>query len=137
MERPRMRLAGAVLGSGDPVAHAQFYARLLGWSVTDQEVAGTAAVAGEVDGWAMVRPASREQKLEFQYEPGYTPPVWPPVAGAQRMLVHLDIGVPDVDAAVAWAQECGAHLADHQPQEAVRVMVDPAGHLFCLFPERG
>ena len=44
----------------------------------------------------------------------------------------MDIAVNDLDAAVAWAIEAGATLADYQPQERVRVMPDPAGHPFCL-----
>ena len=34
-----------------------------------------------------------------------------------------------------WAIAAGAILADVQPQEHVRVMLDPAGHPFCLFAE--
>jgi hypothetical protein len=37
---------------------------------------------------------------------------------------------------VAWAIEVGATLAENQPQEHVRVMLDPAGHPFCLFPSQ-
>jgi hypothetical protein len=47
--------------------------------------------------------------------------------------VHLDIRVGDLEPAVAWATEAGAVLAGYQPQEDVRVMLDPAGHPFCLF----
>ena len=50
------------------------------------------------------------------------------------MMVHLDIATDDLDAAVAHALECGATLADHQPQDGVRVMLDPDGHPLCLFP---
>jgi hypothetical protein len=35
---------------------------------------------------------------------------------------------------VAWAVEAGAMLAGYQPQENVRVLLDPAGCPFCLFP---
>jgi hypothetical protein len=49
------------------------------------------------------------------------------------MMIHMDIGVPDPEAGVAWALECGATVAGHQPQDDVRVMLDPAGHPFCLF----
>jgi hypothetical protein len=49
------------------------------------------------------------------------------------MMVHLDIKVDDLDQAVAWATEAGATLADFQPQNHVRVCLDPAGHPFCLF----
>jgi hypothetical protein len=51
-----------------------------------------------------------------------------PVAGEQQMMMHLDIGVEDLDA--------GAVLAAHRPQDDVRVMLDPEGHPFCLFPDR-
>ena len=49
------------------------------------------------------------------------------------MQAHLDIGVSDLDAGVARAQALGASLAEHQPQDDVRVLIDPAGHPFCLF----
>jgi hypothetical protein len=49
------------------------------------------------------------------------------------MMIHLDIEADDLDDAVAWAIEAGATLAEHQPQEGVRVLLDPAGHPFCLF----
>lgn len=48
------------------------------------------------------------------------------------MAMHLDIGVDDLDAAVAWAVEAGASLAEVQPQQHVRVMLHPHGHPFCL-----
>jgi catechol 2,3-dioxygenase-like lactoylglutathione lyase family enzyme len=48
-------------------------------------------------------------------------------------MMHLEIRVDDLDAAVAHAVAQGATLADFQPQEYVRVCLDPAGHPFCLF----
>jgi hypothetical protein len=48
-------------------------------------------------------------------------------------MEHLDIKVDDLGAATTWAIECGARLADFQPQDLVRVLYDPAGHPFCLF----
>lgn len=49
------------------------------------------------------------------------------------MQLHLDLEVADVEAAVAWGLHCGAELAEHQPQDDVRVMLDPAGHPFCYY----
>jgi hypothetical protein len=49
------------------------------------------------------------------------------------MMLHLDLQVDDLDAAGAHALACGATLASHQPQDDVRVYLDPAGHPFCLF----
>jgi catechol 2,3-dioxygenase-like lactoylglutathione lyase family enzyme len=63
----------------------------------------------------------------------YEPPVWPPVAGTQGMQMHIEVEVDDLAAAVEHAVELGATVADHQPQDDVRVMLDPAGHPFCLY----
>lgn len=82
----------------------------------------------------MLRPAAGDTGLSFQYEPDHVSPSWPSVPGDQQMQVHLDIAVEDLDAGVAWARELGAVLAGHQPQQHVRVMLDPDGHPFCLFP---
>jgi hypothetical protein len=48
-------------------------------------------------------------------------------------MAHVDIAVGDLEGAVARALEVGARLASYQPQADVRVMLDPAGHPFCLF----
>lgn len=133
--RPRMHVTSAVLGTGDPVALAAFYERLLGWTI----VASDPPRPGfpEKDGWAMLKPPPDHEgllALAVQYEPDYLAPVWPPAAGRQAMMMHLDIAVDDLDAAVAWSVEAGATLAEHQPQDQVRVLLDPAGHPFCLFP---
>lgn len=118
-----MRLGATVLGAPDPQALGAFYARLLGWTVETNE-----------PGWVRVRPPSGPTGLSFQAESEYVEPVWPPVAGKQQMMSHLDIAVEDLEASVAWALAAGARLADFQPQADVRVMLDPAGHPFCLFP---
>jgi catechol 2,3-dioxygenase-like lactoylglutathione lyase family enzyme len=122
MQRPRTRLSATVLGAPDPRALGAFYARLLGWTVVTNE-----------SGWVRVRPPSGETGLSFQAESDYVKPVWPPRPGEQQMMSHLDIGVDDLEAGVAWAIAGGATLAEFQPQEHVRVMLDPAGHPFCLF----
>jgi hypothetical protein len=49
------------------------------------------------------------------------------------MMMHLDFEVDDLDAAVAHAVELGAEEAAFQPQNNVRVLLDPAGHPFCLY----
>jgi len=82
------------------------------------------------------KPPQDSVYLVFQAAPGYVPPVWPPVPGAQRPMMHLemhlDIQVTDLEGAVADAAGLGARVADAQPQDHVRVMRDPAGHVFCL-----
>ena len=49
------------------------------------------------------------------------------------MMMHLEIKVDDLEASVAHAVAQGATLAGFQPQEDVRVCLDPAGHPFCLY----
>ncbi len=123
MTQPRMRISATVLGTPDPPTLGAFYARLLGWAVVENH-----------PGWVRVKPSDGGTGLSFQEEKDYIPPVWPPKPGAQQMMTHLDIAVEDLEVAVAWALEAGATLADFQPQAHVRVLLDPAGHPFCLFP---
>jgi len=75
-------------------------------------------------------------KIEFQGLRDYESPVSPSVRDQQQMMMHLDIAVEDVEAAATWAVELGATLADHQPRPGNRVMLDQAGHPFCVFPGR-
>ena len=131
MDRPVMVPSGPTLDAADPIALAEFYERLLGWPIARRE--GPHPGNPPNDGWAMLRSPVPGQKLEVQWDPHYRPPVWPSVPGEQQMMVHIDIGVADLDTGVAWAIEQGARLADHQPQDDVRVMLDPEGHPFCLF----
>jgi hypothetical protein len=52
-------------------------------------------------------------------------------------MMHFDFQVDDLDSAVAEAVALGATLAAYQPQENVRVLLDPAGHPFCLCRDDG
>lgn len=135
MERPELRLVGPVLDSPRPLELARFYERLLGWEIVRSE--GPRPDGPPDDGWALLRSRDGSQKIEVQYEPHYVAPTWPPVDGGQLMMMHLDFGVPDLDDGVRWALEAGATEAVHQPQPDVRVMLDPHGHPFCLFPLAG
>ena len=47
--------------------------------------------------------------------------------------VPHDVGYCLRPAAVEWAVTRGAILANEQPQESVRDLLDPDGHSFCLF----
>ena len=116
---------GTVLDAPDGLALAEFYARLLGWQLFPDPPGGAAVAPSKDAGY----------NLAFQTEPLYQRPVWPVVEGQPQMMMHLDIQVDDLDEAVAYAVECGAELAEHQPQRDVRVLLDPAGHPFCLYTD--
>ena len=119
-------LSATVLGTPDPRALAAFYRDLLGWEI----------VADRPE-WVVLRPPGGGTGLSFQIEDDHVPPVWPPRPGEQQMMMHLDIRVADLGAAAARVESRGARLADHQPQDDVRVYLDPAGHPFCLFQPSG
>jgi len=128
-----MRIAGPVLDTDDPIGLARFYERLLGWEIVALEGARDGYPAE--DGWAKLRSPAADLKIEIQFEQHYQRPTWPPAAGEQQMMMHLDIGVADLDEGVAWAVAAGATIAAHQPQPDVRIMLDPAGHPFCVFAD--
>lgn len=126
-----MRFAGITIDAADPLALADFYERLLGWPVI--RIEGPRAGKPPTDGWAILRSLDSQHKIEVQWEPNYQPPAWPSEPDAQLMMMHFDLGVTDLDAAVRWAVDCGATVAGVQPQDGVRVLIDPEGHPFCFF----
>ena len=126
-----MRVSGPTLDAADPLALADFYSRLLGWPIVRREDPPDGGLPA--DGWAMLREPEGRMKLEVQGEHHYERPTWPGSAGEQLMMMHLDVGVADLAEGVGWAEAQGATLAEHQPQDDVRVMLDPEGHPFCLF----
>ena len=126
-DRPfRSRLRGPVLDCRDAIELAEFYAALLGWEITQRTDPGVP------HGWALVESPDKKHKVELQGLADYQRPVWPNTAGEQQQMIHLDIAV-DNPAAIDWCVAHGATIADHQPNPNVKVMLDPAGHPFCLF----
>ena len=123
---PRLTVTGTNIDAPDANALADFYRRLLGWTTREEE-----------PGWVVIQPGSSDQAhggtLNFQTESHYVRPVWPAGPGDQQMMMHLEIKVDDLEASVAHAVAQGATLAEFQPQEDVRVCLDPAGHPFCLY----
>jgi catechol 2,3-dioxygenase-like lactoylglutathione lyase family enzyme len=133
--RPAMAVTSVTIGAPAPRDLAAFYAQLLGWPVTASEPARPGMP--REDGWAQIQPPAGQEgpTLNFEYEAKFTRPVWPAADGGQNATQHLDIAVGDLDETVRWALAAGAILADVQPQQDVRVMLDPAGHPFCLFED--
>lgn len=87
---------GPAVEAPGPGLRARFYAQLLDWPVVHGET-GTTVLA------ALPGPSF----LVSQQATDYWPPVWPPVEGQQRPMVHLDFQVGDLDTAVADAWRWG------------------------------
>ena len=108
-----------------PYELAKFYAALLQWEIPFYN-----------DEWACVGAPGTAQGaypgITFQRNPEYQPPVWPEEPEAQQQMAHLDFAVNDLEKAVRYALDCGATMADKQFSDDWRVMLDPAGHPFCL-----
>lgn len=117
---------GTAIEAPDPAVLARFYSDLLGWPVGHEEPGTTILAAPEGSIFVV-----------FQQATDYQVPVWPPVEGHQRPMMHFDFQVGDLDSAVAEAVALGATVATHQAQDHVRVLLDPAGHPFCLCRDDG
>lgn len=111
-------VGAVVLDCPDPRALADFYARVLGGSVEEQE------------DWVDVK-VPGAPTLSFQAAPGYVPPRWPSPEHSQQF--HLDLTVEDLDAAEKEVLALGAKpLETGDRSRTFRVYADPAGHPFCL-----
>src|SRR5688500_4605382 len=96
---------GTAMEAPDAGALARFHSELLGWPIGHEEP-GTAVIPAPAGGAFLV----------FQQADGYQAPVWPPVDGQQRPMMHFDFQVGDLDESVADAIALGATLAEEQPQ---------------------
>ena len=116
---PGAELRGVTLDCADPQTLAGFYGTLTGMQElfsSDEFVALTGSSGCD---------------LGFQRVDGYRAPEWPGQEVPQQF--HLDFQVDDLDAMEAQALGLGASRPDHQPGNGRwRVLLDPAGHPFCL-----
>ena len=112
------RLGMICLDCEDPAGLAAFWARLLGAEVTP--VNDDVVVVG-----------NKGTPVAALRVAGYQPPTWP--NGEIPKQIHLDLAVDDLDAYESEAIMLWARRADEQPRPGRwRVMLDPAGHPFCL-----
>ena len=124
-----MRLGSIVIDSNIADELADFYAKLLGWKID----------GGVVDGekWLIVKSETGEgTPLVFQTVEDYVKPQWPWADGVQQQMLHLDfyVSAADYDKEVAHAIACGAQVAETPFNDNWKVMLDPAGHPFCIIP---
>ena len=115
-------LHAVVLDCPDPRALAEFYPGLLGWRMTEDS-----------DGWTTLTNPAGGTLVEFQPDPHFRPPTWPDQERPQ--MLHLDLGVADLDTAHREAVALGATPLTEVKgtrESPWRVYADPAGHPFCL-----
>lgn len=126
---PRLAWTTLTIDCSEAETLGAFYSQLLGWEITDRDGAG----------WLKLHNPSGGTSLNIQAEETYEPPTWPEELGRQAKMMHLEILVDDLDAAVRLVVRIGGSEAAHQPPDRdhtrLRVMLDPAGHPFCLFVE--
>ncbi len=110
------KLRAVVLDAPDIAALTAFYTELAGWRQIHADDEWTTMTTD--DGW----------RISVQFAPDHVPPRWPDPAHPQQ--AHLDLRVPDVEAATARAVELGATLL--RKNETWNTLADPAGHPFDL-----
>ena len=116
-QHPHASLAMTTIDCADPAEEGRFWAAALGWELR------------YADGdYALV--ADGEQRLGFGRVEGWQAPAWPNSEGSKQF--HLDLAVEDPEAAVADFVGLGATKPEHQPGDGWIVLLDPAGHPFCL-----
>jgi len=120
--RERRGWLGVVLGAPSARELAYFYRDLLGWELATDE-----------PDWCTIGMPDAPVNLGFQTEKNHVRPVWPGGPGDPQMQLHLDLQVTDLEGAAQDAVALGATLPEFQPQDDVRVLLDPAGHPFCLY----
>lgn len=126
-ETPSITWTTLTIDCSDAEALGTFYAGLLGWEITARDGAG----------FLQLRDPDGGIGLNIQAEEAYEPPVWPERPGYQAKMMHFEVLVDDLDAAVRSVVGWGGAEAPHQPVDRdptrLRIMLDPAGHPFCLF----
>ncbi|MDR2506251.1 MAG: VOC family protein [Oscillospiraceae bacterium] len=116
------KLANITIDCGDSKALASFYYKLLG---------------GELkEAWGCPYLASANSDapgLLFVQEDDYVAPVWPEEEGKQQKSLHLDFVTDEYEESIAAALELGAVKASLQvAPDHFTVLLDPAGHPFCM-----
>jgi len=103
-----------------------FYRDLLSTDVSEHE-----------QRWAALQDPQSGLWINIQANDWYIPPVWPENLPSQTKMMHFEVRVPDVPTAVSRSVAFGAQESSWQPADRdpsrLRVMLDPAGHPFCLW----
>lgn len=117
-DRSSISVGMVQIDAPDAPALAHFYADLLGLDVL-----------AEGEGYAMIG-GDGTTSIGFGSVADYAPPAWP---DSGRKQFHLDLAAADPADAVRRAVELGATRPDDQPGgDRWTVLLDPAGHPFCV-----
>ncbi len=124
-----MIIGAVTIDSDNAEALSTFYQKLLGWEKGSNTEDGQTFIF-------LYDKAGRGPLLVFQEDPDYERPVWPAEPGKQQTMAHLDFFMTKAEyhGAVEHALACGATKAPVQYSEGWTVMLDPAGHPFCIDP---
>lgn len=113
------RLFAVTVDCPDPTRLARFYQAFLGGQLRSSNPD------------FVVLTSDHDVRLDFQRAADHRPPPWPDPAAPHRL--HLDFSVDDLERAERQLIGLGAELASHQPGgRRFRVLLDPAGHPFCI-----
>lgn len=113
-----IRLGGVSVDCADPVGLGDFYRRVLGLEVARSSEEFVALRGAGV--W-----------LTFQRVQDHQRPDWP--EGPVPKQLHLELAVSELDTAEARILALGATKAGVQTNpDGWRVLIDPAGHPFCI-----
>lgn len=117
MKIPTPQLAMMTLDCADPEPVSRFWSELLGWERVYLD-----------ENAAMVQ--GPNQALGFGRVENYAAPPWPNDRGSKQF--HFDLSTDDIAATAQRCIELGAHQPVEQPADTWLVLIDPAGHPFCL-----
>ncbi|CCL34091.1 VOC family protein [Clostridioides difficile] len=121
----KIKMYSFTMDCKDPHELAKFYAALLNWEIAFYNEEYACVGAPETN-------QGTYPGITFQRNSEYKPPVWPEKPESQQQMAHMDFAVNDLEEAVQYAIHCGATIAEEQFTDDWRVMIDPAGHPFCL-----
>ncbi|MEU9640563.1 VOC family protein [Streptomyces sp. NPDC048188] len=119
---PAFRYSAVTFDCADPAELARFWGEALGLPVTFH-----------TDDFYLLGGGDGTPGLGCCRLPDYRRPSWPGTGTGQEKQAHIDVGVDDLDAGEARLLALGATKPEFQPSpDRWRVLLDPAGHPFCV-----
>lgn len=115
MDTPILEMV--TIDCADPQVEARFWADLLGGELTHAD-----------ESYGLVKVG--ERRIGFGHVDDWAAPLWPDPNGSKQF--HFDLSVNDLQESAAEACRLGATRPEFQPDEGWVVLLDPAGHPFCL-----